>query len=153
VAKVMIAMAMTAVAAMAKTMAAMGTATALWWWRLWQCWWWGRGSAMTMVEEVVTAAAEEADDGQDKQRLCSDFNFNLIFFSPSLQPILNAKAMVRSPAARHILGLLSLLLSLMHRRPYQRCYCPCHHRLLPCRCSFSRHHRRHRCQHFFRWPF
>jgi hypothetical protein len=81
-------------------------------WRQWQQQWHhggggcgnvggrGRGSTTAMVQEAATAAAEKVDDGQDGQRLCSGFYFNLIlirfFFSPSPQPSLNAKAMVCS---------------------------------------------------------
>jgi hypothetical protein len=76
-----------------------------------------------MVLEAATAAAEEADDGRGRRRLCRFFYSNLIlirfFFSSSPQPTLNAETTVRSPAARHIQGLSSLLLSLMRRHPSQ----------------------------------
>jgi hypothetical protein len=71
----------------------------------------GGGGVLTRVEEVATTAAEEADNGRCRQRLCSIFFLGLIFFSPSPPLPWKAEATVWSLATRHILGVLSPLLS------------------------------------------
>jgi hypothetical protein len=54
---------------------------------------WERGSATAMVEEVATAAAEEADNGRGGQR-CAVYSFLVrLFFSPSPPLPLKAEAM------------------------------------------------------------
>ncbi len=56
---------------------------------------WEGGSALAMIEEAVTVAAEEADDGTGWQR-CAVYSFLVrLFFSPSPPLPLKAEAMVR----------------------------------------------------------
>ncbi len=96
-----IATATAGVIAMINAMVAVATAMALRWWRLWQCWCGGRGSTTARAQEAVTAVAEEADDGRDRQQL-SDF-FLIV-------PTTNTECRgngVWSLAARHIQGLSS----------------------------------------------
>jgi hypothetical protein len=53
------------------------------------------GGAMALVEDAVTAAAEEADDGRGGQR-CAVYSFLVqLFFSQSPPLPLKAKAMVQ----------------------------------------------------------
>jgi hypothetical protein len=121
---------------------------------------WEGGSVRATVEEVATAAADKADDGQGSQR-CAVYSFLVrLFFSPSPPLPLKAKA-----TAWPLLFLLQTLLvdCSLHRFHYC-CHCLCrwcrhcchychhHHHCPYCHhcCHHhhcSRHHHRHSCRH------
>ncbi len=115
-------------------------------------------SAMAKVEEAAMVAAEKADKGQGGWRLCTVVHFSPIFFLTVTATTTDTKATVQSLTTRHILGVLSLLLPLMHccwcwRWCWcWRCYHCCHHSCF-CRSRCFRHH--HCCchRHFFCCPF
>jgi hypothetical protein len=99
---------------------------------------WEGGRAMATVEEVVMAAAEEADDGRGGQH-CAVYSFLVqLFFSPSPPLSLKAKATVRP------------LLFLPQTLFVDCCLCRFHH-FHHCRCRWCCNHC-HRCPHRHRCP-
>ncbi len=102
---------------------------------------WEGGSTTAMVEEAVTVAAKEAEDGQGGQR-CAVYSFLVrLFFSPSPPLTLKAEAAVWPLLFLLQTLLVDCCLHRFHHCRHCRCHWCCHH------CHRCRHHHRRPCRH------